>query len=212
MEENNKENKRLVIAAVILLTLAVALSGYICYDKHISNNNADKQAENNKLKEDNNDKNTETIEENKPTDNSINPDFDFEELSSLLHSSVQKDGITTFVSRCEIKTTNTNKPPETEQKNTEVSNNTIDTIISKLKTAKYIDKDITYSWFGCPPKSITYYISVNSNDQSQVYSQSVFSLNYANGDDILLVGYNQKGYAFHFNSNEEINNFIESLK
>ena len=31
-------------------------------------------------------------------------------------------------------------------------------------------------------------------------------------EDILLVGYNNKGYAFHFNSSEEISGFIESLK
>ena len=34
----------------------------------------------------------------------------------------------------------------------------------------------------------------------------------SNGNDILLVGYNNKGYAFYFNSSEEINGFIESLK
>ena len=144
MEENKKGNKGMVVAIVILSMLVVALSGYICYDKFLNNNTTDKQTENNKIKEDNNDKNTETTEEDKSTDNSANLDFDFdfEELSNTLHSSVQKKGITTFVSRCESKTVNTNEPPETEQKNIEVSNNTIDIIISKLKTAKSIDKNI----------------------------------------------------------------------
>lgn len=211
MEENKKGNKVLVIAVVILSILVIALGGYICYDKVISNNN-DEQTESNKnnnVEETNEDANKDN---NNINDNSANLDFDFNELSGTLHSSVQKDSITTFISKCVEKTTSANEPPETEQNNTEVSNNTIDTIINKLKTAKSIDKEITYSWFGCPPKSITYYVSVNSNDQSQVHSQRVFSLNYADGEDILLASYNNKGYAFHFNSSEEINGFIESLK
>ena len=211
MEENKKGNKVLVIAVVILSILVIALGGYICYDKVISKNN-DEQTESNKnnnVEEKNEDTNKDN---NNINDNSANLDFDFNELSSTLHSSIQKDSITTFISKCVEKTTSANEPPETEQNNTEVSNNTIDTIINKLKTAKSIDKEITYSWFGCPPKSITYYVSVNSNDQSQVHRQSVFSLNYANGEDLLLVSYNNKGYAFYFNSSEEISGFIESLK
>lgn len=209
MEENKKGNKVLVIAVVILSILVIALGGYICYDKVISNNN-DEQTESNKNnKVEEKDDNTNNDDDN-TNDNSVN--FDFNELSSTLHSSVQKDNITTFITKCENKTVNQGEPPETEESNIEVSSNTIDTIINKLKTAKSIDKEITYSWFSCPPKSITYYVSVNSNDQSQVHSQRVFSLNYANGDDILLVGYNNKGYAFHFNSSEEISGFIESLK
>lgn len=210
---NKKGNGSLII--IVILSIAVlALGGYICYDKLLSNNNDSKQTESNKEYNDNNVKDTEEKENNNDSviDNSANLDFDFNELSNTLHSSVKKDNITTFVSRCESKTTNTNEPPETEQKNTEVSSNTIDTIINKLKTAKSIDKEITYSWFGCPPRSITYYVSANSTNSETVHSQRVFSLNYADGNDMLLVGYNNKGYAFHFNSSEEINNFIESLK
>lgn len=218
MEENKKVNKNLIVAVVILSILVIALGGYICYDKVISNNN-DEQIEsnkNNKVEEkddntNNDDDNTNNNDDN-TNDNSVNFDFDFNELSSTLHSSVQKDNITTFITKCENKTVNQGEPPETEESNIEVSSNTIDTIINKLKTAKSIDKEITYSWFGCPPKSITYYISVNSTDESEVHSQRVFSLNYANGEDILLVDYNNKGYAFHFNSSEEISGFIESLK
>ena len=209
--EEKKNSKGLIIAVVILSILVIALGGYICYDKVIKNN-TDKQTESNK-NNDSKEKNEDTSEDDSNiNDNSANLDFDFNELSNTLHSSVQKDNITTFVSKCIEKTTNANEPPSTEISNTSVSNNTIDTIINKLKTAKSVDKDITYSWFGCPPKSITYYISVNTTDKSQMLSQRVFSLNYANDEDTLLVGYNDKGNAFHFNSNEEINGFIESLK
>ena len=207
MVEKKKTRKALIVAVIILSILVIVLIGYICYDKYLNNDNTNKQTKISKtIKEDNTKKKKET------ENNSINDEFDFEELSNTLHSSIQNESITTFLSKCEIKNPNTNEPPETEYTNIEVSNNTIDTIINKLKTAKSIDKNVTYSWFGCPPKSITYYISVNSNNQSQVQNQMIFSLNYANGDDILLVGYNQNGYAFHFNNNEEINNIIESLQ
>lgn len=106
---------------------------------------------------------------------------------------------------------NTDEPPKTELYNAEVSSNTINTIINKLKTATSIEQEITYSWFGCPPKAITYYISVNSTNKEVIYNQTVFSLNYANANNILLVQYNKEGYAFHFNSDEEINSFIETL-
>lgn len=207
MEEIKKGNKGLVITVVILSILVIALGGYICYDKYLNNDNTNKQTKISKTTKEDNTKKTKETE-----DNSINDEFDFEELSNTLHSSIQNESITTFITKCENKTVNQGEPPETEYTNIEVSNNTIDTIINKLKTAKSIDKNVTYSWFGCPPKSITYYISVNSNNQSQVQNQMIFSLNYANGDDILLVGYNQNGYAFHFNNNEEINNIIESLQ
>lgn len=209
MEEIQKVNKSLIVAVVILSILVIALGGYICYDKVISNNNDEQKESNKNNKVEEKDDNTNNDDDN-TNDNSVN--FDFNELSSTLHSSIQKDNITTFITKCENKTVNQGEPPETEESNIEVSSNTIDTIINKLKTAKSIDKEITYSWFGCPPKSITYYISVNSTDISEVHSQSVFSLNYAIGEDILLVGYNNKGYAFHFNSSEEISGFIESLK
>lgn len=210
MENEKKNNKGLIITIVVLSVLVILLIGYISYDKFLSgNNNENNQSYSNNNTQDNEDTNN---NENTEIDNSANLDFDFNELSNTLHSYVQKNNITTLISNCQSKNVNAGDPPESEYKNTEVSTNTIDIIIKKLKTAKSIDKDVTYSWSSCPPKSVTYYISVNSNDQSEVHSQKVFSLNYADSNDTLLVSYNKKGYAFHFNSSEEINNFIETLK
>ena len=138
-------------------------------------------------------------------------EYSFDELENALYSSIQKEEIVPFISKCESKVSNTDEPPKIELYNTEVSSNTINTIINKLKTATSIEQEITYSWFGCPPKAITYYISVNSTNKEAIYNQTVFSLNYANANNILLVQYKKKGYAFHFNSDEEINNFIETL-
>lgn len=187
------KTKGLIITIVLCVIIILGLIGFICYDKGVFGKK-------------------ESFVNNKKNNNSTNLDFDFNELSNTLHSSVQKNNITAFISKCVEKTTTANEPPETEQNNISVSNNTIDTIINKLKTAKSVDKDITYSWMGCPPKSLTYYVSVNSTNRSETHNQKVFSLNYANREDILLVGYNNKEYAFYFNSSDEINGFIESLK
>lgn len=205
----------IIVIIVILLILILALSGYIYYDKFLSNNSGNKQTEKNKKYNDDNVQDSKDFEEKENNDNNIidnSENLDINELASTLHSSVQKDGITTFISSCHSKSVSSGQPPESEYKNTEVSINTIDIVIEKLKTATVVDKNITFSWFGCPPKSVTYYVSVNSNDQSEVRKQKIFSLNYADGKDMLLVGYNNEGYAFHFNSSDEISNFIENLK
>lgn len=198
---NVTKRKGKIFIIVIILVIVIGCVGYY---KIINNSN--KQAESSDKQSSNN---TDKEEGNK--NNNTKVDFDFDELENTLYSSIQKEEIVPFISKCESKASNTDEPPKTELYNTEVSSNTINTIINKLKIATSIEQEITYSWFGCPPKTITYYISVNSTNKEAIYNQTVFSLNYANANNILLVQYNKKGYAFHFNSDEEINNFIETL-
>ena len=222
MEEGKKiekkDNKNLMCIVVILCLLVLGLVGCIVYDKApgIDKNDVeDKEynSNNENIKEDNSEinNNDETTKENENIINNINIDFDFNEMENTLKTNINDEKITSFVQKCIDKGTE-ETGPSADYENIEVSNNTIDIILNKLKTAKSIDNEITYSWLGCPPKSITYYISVNSTNVETVHSQRVFSLNYANGNDMLLVGYNNKGYAFHFYSSEDINYFIESLK
>ena len=200
MNNVTKRKGKIFIIGIIL----VIVIGCISYYKIINNSN--KQAESSDKQSSNN-----TDKEEGDKNNNTKVDFDFDELENTLYSSIQKEEIVPFISKCESRASNTDEPPKTELYNTEVSSNTINIIINKLKTATSIEQEITYSWFGCPPKAITYYISVNSTNREDVYNQTVFALNYANANNILLVQYNKKGYAFHFNSDEEINNFIESL-
>ena len=195
MNNVTKRKGKIFIIVIILVIVIVCISYY----KIINNSNKQAESSNNTDKE----------EEDK--NNNTKVDFDFDELENALYSSIQKEEIVPFISKCESKVSNTDEPPKIELYNTEVSSNTINTIINKLKTATSIEQEITYSWFGCPPKAITYYISVNSTNKEAIYNQTVFSLNYANANNILLVQYKKKGYAFHFNSDEEINNFIETL-
>ena len=196
MNNVTKRKGKIFIIVIILVIVIVCISYY----KIINNSNKQAESSNNTDKEEEEDKN-----------NNTKVDFDFDELENALYSSIQKEEIVPFISKCESKVSNTDEPPKIELYNTEVSSNTINTIINKLKTATSIEQEITYSWFGCPPKAITYYISVNSTNKEAIYNQTVFSLNYANANNILLVQYKKKGYAFHFNSDEEINNFIETL-
>ena len=195
MNNVTKRKGKIFIIVIILVIVIVCISYY----KIINNSNKQAESSNNTDKE----------EEDK--NNNTKVDFDFDELENTLYSSIQKEEIVPFISKCESKVSNTDEPPKIELYNTEVSSNTINTIINKLKTATSIEQEITYSWFGCPPKAITYYISVNGTNKEAIYNQTVFSLNYANANNILLVQYKKKGYAFHFNSDEEINNFIETL-
>lgn len=193
---NVTKRKGKIFIIVIILVIVIGCVGYY---KIINNSNKQAESSNNTDKE----------EEDK--NNNTKVDFDFDELENALYSSIQKEEIVPFISKCESKVSNTDEPPKIELYNTEVSSNTINIIINKLKTATSIEQEITYSWFGCPPKAITYYISVNSTNKEAICNQTVFSLNYANANNILLVQYKKKGYAFHFNSDEEINNFIETL-
>ena len=95
---------------------------------------------------------------------------------------------------------------------TEASITTIDTIIQKLKIALSIEKNVNFSWVGCSPNRINYYISVKSSDYAKVNENSIFSLYYATDSDTFLVKYNNTGYAFHYDGSDEVIDFIENLK
>lgn len=179
---NVTKRKGKIFIIVIILVIVI---GCISYYKIINNSN--KQAESSDKQSNNN-----TDKEEGDKNNNTKVDFDFDELENTLYSSIQKEEIVPFISKCESKASNTDEPPKIELYNTEVSSNTTNTIINKLKTVTSIEQEITYSWFGCPPKAITYYISVNSTNKEDVYNQTVFSLNYANANNILLVQYNKK--------------------
>ena len=186
------KNKKTLIIIILILLVAVLITGFISYNKFLKSNQNETNNKDNKL------------------DNSANLDFDFNELSQTLHSAIKKDNIKTFISFCHEKEKNPNKYPETEHQIIELSHNTINTVIEKLKTANSVEKGITYTWLGCEPFFITYYVSVN--DINKFHSQKVFSLSYADDTDILLVNYNNQGYAFKFDYTNIISGFIESLK
>ena len=88
-----------------------------------------------------------------------------------------------------------------------LSNDSVDTIINKLKTAISVEKDVVDGYEFCPPKSIDYVI----NSTESLDGNKKLIVMYSNDDKTLSVGYNQIGYRYHFNDASEINNFIENL-
>lgn len=145
-------------------------------------------------------------------DNSDILDFDFDTLSKDLESSINNN-MKPILAKCTLTEKVEEIVPNIRNDYTLLSESTIDSVVKKLKSAESVDKNVTDSWiYSCPPKSVTYYISVDDVDNPEkVLSQRVFSLNYTDADDTLLVGYNDTGYAFHFDQSEDIDNFIESL-
>lgn len=213
MESSKKKCiSRSTLIIIILSITIVLLIGYICYDKLIkSDNNVEQteKTENNDVLED---ESLSEDEDNQLVDNSANLDFDFNELSNTLHSSIKNQNYFSLLCKCSEIASVDGGPPSANYDVSIISSDAIDTIVKKLKSAKSLEKNITYSWFGCPPNSITYYVSGNNSNNEAIHTNKVFSLNYANADNILLVGYNKTGYAFSFNSSDEIKNFIENLK
>ena len=144
-------------------------------------------------------------------DNSATLGFDFDAMLASLESSIKNSNMVPIMSKC-TNYENNKGEPVSDCSYTTLSKNTIESIIKKLKSAESVDKEITFSFIGAAP-SITYLISVDVDDSNQILSQRVFSLNYSPdlNDKILLVGFGDKGYAFHFNDIKVIDGFIESL-
>ncbi len=94
--------------------------------------------------------------------------------------------------------------PNIEETDTELSQESIRTIINKLKDAKLFE-ETTISFIGCPPNEISYIIGegIYNND---------FNIFYGEEGNVLLIGYDNQEYAFKYDSPDEISNFIESLE
>ena len=107
MNNVTKRKGKIFIIVIILVIVIECISYY----KIINNSNkqaksSDKQSSNNTDKEEG-DKN-----------NNTKVDFDFDELENALYSSIQKEEIVPFISKCESKASNTDEPPKTELYNT----------------------------------------------------------------------------------------------
>lgn len=177
-----------------------------------TSNNEIKKINNTNNNTNNNDKIINSNQEQQSIENK-EQDLNLNEVLNYLNNELQTDkNMTTIIVKCEEIEDETSYLPDINNEISEVSNNTINMVIDKLKLADSIDNNITYSFFGCPPKSIEYYMTIKTDNASQAHQNSILSLNYANDNNILLVGYNKKGYAFKYKNSAEIDNFIETLK
>lgn len=165
----------------------------------------------------NNQENTKEIEETKEesieseeivpqaTQETKIKDFDFDEMEKTLKEAIKDEKKTPFIQKCTDKSSEETGPSADYEK-IDVSANTINSIIQKLREAESVEKNITASWFGCPPKSIDYYISDKEYTEKKLY------VSYATAENKLLVGYKDTGYAFQYTDKSAIENFLESLQ
>lgn len=189
--------------AIITLLAAALLIGGVLYHR-FTNRPADEETEPEPSTEI-----SEVVEEQPALkDNSANLDFDFAALEADLNSALET-GYMPLISHCEVVSEVPGYLPEIATALTEVSTDTVSTVITKLKSADSLEQGITFSWSSCPPRSVAYYVS--TNDPVSVNTNSVFSLFYADAADTLLLGYRAAGYAFHFSSPSDLTSFLESL-
>ncbi len=196
IKNNKMEKKRTTIILLIVIVVAIVLSfgcGYVFRDKLV--------------KDDNKDNNNVPVKANEL-------DFDFDAMETALKSKLQNGQFKAVKISCTSTPGPEGELPIITNTGKIISNDSIDTIVNKLKNADSLEKNITSSWIGeCMPKSVAYIISVNDKPESNEFqSNKIFTLYYADDTSNILVGYEGIGYSFNYDNSEEINNFIESLK
>ena len=197
----DKKKTIIIVNVIVLVTILLCLGiTYLNYNHSLYK--IDKHNKNNELTNNKKDK----IDSSES-----NLNFDFDGVTAKVNNLVQTNNYSSMVIKCSNVSSNPNLPPETKNEVVGVSNETFNTVIAKLKEASSVETT-TASWFGCPPNNITYHVSVYNTDFGQVKTNEVFSLSYANSDTVLLVSYENDGYAFRYENESSINNFIESLK
>ncbi len=189
---NNEKNK---LPIILMITVGIILIVCAIFLMINDKDNKEKKTQDvNKQINDNND-----INNKKKEDITVTLDFNKmeQDLILLANNNVPKIAI------CQDDG-NEETGPHAEYSFNEISNESIKTIVNKLKEAIYYE-ETTYEFLSCPNNNISYIIGESEYDNS-------FNIKYADDDKILLVGYDGKEYAFTFNSANAIERFIESLK
>ena len=190
MEE--KKNKSPIIYVIAILLMIACFAGGFFVGKIIKDSN----------KKENN---SENKEEKKEEPTYLLDNETINELESMRTDlkGLLKDNYKAYDIKCSY---TSEENMETKNDYVELSNDSINVIIDKLKTAAKVDKDSPAGFIGCSPRNITYVINkTEANDENKK-----FIVMY--GDDkTLLVGYNQTGSIYYFNDASEINNLLENL-
>ena len=131
--------------------------------------------------------------------------IDLDKINNEIITSINNKETNVYVASCEDKLSVENIGVEFSYK--KLDKDVVGIIINKLKSANKVEQDITFSYLGCPAKKIN--VIVADKDTAENVR---FGLEYADSENILLLGYNGVGYAFHYNDSKEVVGFIESLK
>ena len=129
-------------------------------------------------------------------------DLDLDQMKIDLKNQIKTNGKNAYIVKCTDKATEDN-PFDKDEVYIELSEETIDIIIDKLKTATSYSKQ-TRGYLNCPPNNIMYYIGGTT-----YYEDKVFILDY-DTNNTFAFGYNSEGYVFEFENN--LTGFIESLE
>lgn len=195
MEE--KKNKSPIIYVVAIILMIACFAGGFFVGKIIKDSN--KKENNSENKEENKE------EEKKPEPTYLLDSETINELENMRTdlNGLLKENYKAYDIKCSYIS---EEDMETKNDFVELSNDSINVIIDKLKTAVSVDKNSPAGFIGCPPRNITYVINkIKTND-----GDKKFIVMYGDGTT-LLVGYNEIGSVYHFNDASEINNLLENL-
>ena len=199
--EKEKNTKTLMILMIICVCLSITTLGIVIYDRFIRKEpehavlkpiTVDNQ--NTTINNDNKNYNTNnlTLEE----DNNDNISIDYEKTQKDLIDKVNKNIDKIILKRCEsCKGIDYDNSSNAKCSDKEMSVNSINEVINKLKTASKVELLPT-------SKACSLYTYTVGNDLV------VFE---ADDTSILLVGLNNNGYAFHF-PGENVVDFLSKLK
>lgn len=182
--EPNKNNKSTILIILILVILIGVGVWFLVANPFAKDN-----------KESNNQNNQENKDKNEPAKN----DFDFASMEVKL-----KELLNTNKEQIVLCNSMGNTPSAVYNTLANAKKDSISLIINKLKEASSYE-EATFSFMGCSKNNISYVIGNGIYDGE-------FSLYYGDGEKVLLIGYDNKGYAFRYDNTNDINGFIESLK
>ena len=132
--------------------------------------------------------------------------FDYEGLEDELVKLIEKDENTkAYISTCKDNGVDENNNPNLDIDNKELSIDSVMEVVNKLKQANKVEK--TTSARTCPA-----YIYLITTDIDGENRKDHFLLDYGEDKTSLLVGYKDEGYAFYYNSSDELKGFLENLK
>lgn len=140
----------------------------------------------------------EKVEPNAENSTNIVTVFNYDEVEKVIKEKVAQSNYNYYISTC------TGTMPDVVSENKIISEESISKIIAKLKKCTRYESNITAS-FSCAPYSYTVGEELNGNIQNRI-----FSLNLGDNSKTLVVGYENVGYAFYFDS--DVSDFIQNLQ
>ena len=232
-ETNNKHQKNNKMFIYVVISLLVIISFVLGFfankmlesDKKESNNIDNKENNNeiNENKEENIIETNDNNEDNKLEKDGNNEEVNDEDVSKLLdtetlneleeirnylNNKVTNDSYIAYKVSCQVFE---DREYPFEDTYIKISNQSINTVIDKLKTAVKVNKNVVEGIIGCPPKNVLY--KITNTEQVTSEDGKIFIMWYDGSTPSVVVGYSEResGYRFFFEKQSDLDNFIENL-